>query len=37
MFQAVLLNFAKETKERHAKDKTAEPLTLVQFQIDCYV
>jgi len=37
MFQAVLLNFAKETKERHSKDKTTEPLTLVQFQIDCYV
>jgi Tfp pilus assembly protein PilN len=37
MFQAVLLNFAKETKERHSKDKTAEPLTLVQFQIDCHV
>ena len=37
MFQAVLLNFAKETKERRSKDKTAAPLTLVQFQIDCHV
>lgn len=37
MFQAVVLNFAKETKERRSKEKTVVPLILVQFQIDCHV
>lgn len=37
LFKGVVLNYAKETTERHVKDRMTTAVSLIEFQIDCHV
>jgi Tfp pilus assembly protein PilN len=37
LFKGVVLNYAKETTERHVKDRMTMAVSLIEFQIDCRV
>jgi Tfp pilus assembly protein PilN len=37
LFKGVVLNYAKETTEKHVKNRMTKAVSLIEFQIDCHV